>query len=187
MEDVVTEIRSFHTLKEIREKLNESITQYKALVEDYSQWLGSLLRDSLSNNTEWIKSIPNLQKKTKIEKKTPRKTEKKKGKNLGNSHEWLQFREVQLCASEVGEAEILFEAIEEINKKIDTLEKVKISIEDIEKTGLGKDIQYIVFVRDGIPEKIVLRHKKDAKFAEKFKYTMDFSVAQEIPEETFED
>lgn len=187
MEDVVTEIRSFHTLKEIREKLNESITQYKTLVEDYSQWLGSLLRDSLANNTEWMKNMQNLQKKTKGEKKTPRKNEKKRGSPLENSYEWLHFREVLLCASELGEAEILFEAIEEINKKIDKLEKVKTSIDDIEKAGLGKDIQYIVFIRDGIPEKIVLRHKKDARFAEKFKYTMDFSVAQEISEEVFED
>lgn len=183
MEDTVTEIRSFHSLKELREKVNEAATQYKALVEDYSQWLGSLLRDSLSNNSEWMKNMPSMKGKAKIEKKA----KKEKGKKLENSKDWLPFREVMLCASEVGEAEILFEAIEEINRKIDRLEKVKTSLEDIEKAGLGKDIQYMVFIRDGVPERIVLRHKKDARFAEKFKYAMDFSVAQEMQEEAFED
>ena len=185
MEDTVTEIRSFHSLKELREKVNEGITQYKTLVEDYSQWLGSLLRDSLSNNAEWLKSMPNIKGKAKTEKK--QKPKKEKGKKLENSQEWLPFKEILLCASEVGEAEILFEAIEEINKKIDKLEKVKTSIEDIEKAGLGKDIQYIVFIRDGTPERIALRHKKDARFAEKFKYAMDFSVARDTQEEALED
>lgn len=183
MEDTVTEIRSFHSLKELREKVNEATVQYKALVEDYSQWLGSLLRDSLSNNSEWMKNMPNIKAKAK----TPKKQKTGKGKKLENTQDWLPFKEIMLSASEVGEAEILFEAVEEINRKIDKLEKVKASIEDVEKAGLGKDIQYIVFIRDGIPEKIVLRHKKDARFAEKFKYAMDFSVANEAQEEAFED
>ena len=44
--------------------------------------------------------------------------------------------------------------------------------------GDFKDIIYITYICDGIPEKIVLRHKKDQEFAKKFQYIADFSVLQ---------
>jgi hypothetical protein len=40
-----TEIRTFASLKDLSEYLVNQSSQYKALFEDYSQWLGSILRD----------------------------------------------------------------------------------------------------------------------------------------------
>lgn len=178
MVNVVTEIRSFYSIKEINETLEEDIEQYKSVADEYSQWLGSFLRDSeaIQENEEWAKKMAALQKgKPKRKTKT---TKKKKGKSkrTKTSTDWIQFKEIMLSASEQGEAEILFEAIEKINEKIDQLEKVKNSLAQLEKSGLGKDIIYITYICDGVPKKIVLRHEKDQEFAKKFQYMADFSV-----------
>ena len=174
--NVVTEIRSFYSIKEINEALEEEIEQYKSVADEYSQWLGSFLRDSeaMQENEEWAKKMGALQK-AKPKGKT--KTAKKKGKSKKTraSTNWVQFKEIMLSASEQGEAEILFDAIEEINTKTKRLEKVKDSIAQLEKSGLGKDIIYIAYICDGVPEKIVLRHKKDEEFEKKFQYIADFS------------
>ncbi len=175
--NVVTEIRSFYSVKEINEALEDEIEQYKAVADEYSQWLGSFLRDSesMQENEEWSKKIAALQKK---KPKGKGKTAKQKGKSKKTQTpaDWIQFKEIMLSASEQGEAEILFEAIEEINGKIEQLERVKDSTAQLEKSGLGKDIIYVTYICDGVPEKIVLRHKKDQEFAKKFKYLADFSI-----------
>jgi hypothetical protein len=179
--DVVTEIRSFYSIKEINDVLEESIEQYKSVAEEYSQWLGSFLRDSeaMQENKEWVKQMTALNK-TKPKGK-PNTVGKKKGKpkKTQSSTDWVQFKELMLSASELGEAEILFEAIEDINRKIEQLKIMKESIVELEKSRLGKDITYITFIRDGVPEKIVLRHRKDQEFGKKFQYLADFSVLQE--------
>jgi len=176
--NVATEIRSFYSIKEINEALEEEIEQYKAIADEYSQWLGSFLRDSeaMEENEDWVKKMAALQKA----KPKGAKPAKKKGKHKKTQEAtyWVQFGEIMLSASEQGEAEILFEAIEKINRKVERLEKVKESIAQMEKSGLGKDIIYITYICDGIPEKIVLRHKKDQEFAKKFQYIADFSVLQ---------
>jgi hypothetical protein len=180
--DVVTEIRSFYSIKEINDVLEESIEQYKSVAEEYSQWLGSFLRDSdaMQENMEWAKQMTAL-RKTKPTGK-PKTSGKKKGKprRTQSSTDWVQFKELLLSASELGEAEILFEAIEDINRKIEQLKRMKESIMELEKSRLGKDITYITFIRDGVPEKIVLRHRKDQEFGKKFQYLADFSVLQRI-------
>jgi hypothetical protein len=180
--DIITEIRSFYSIKEINEALEESIQQYKSVAEEYSQWLGSFLRDSgaVQENEEWAKQMATLQK-TKPKGK-PSNPTKKKGKNKKTQPytEWVQFKELMLSASELGEAEVLFEAIEEINKKIEQLNMVKESVAELEKSRLGKDITYITYIHDGVPEKIVLRHRKDQEFEKKFQYMADFSIVQEM-------
>ena len=181
MESLGTEVRSFYSLGELQENLEEEINQYKALAEEYSQWLGLFLRDSEAayGDREWFKNLSSMQKIMKTKKK-PQKTEKKDGKNKKQeaaSADWIPYRDVMLCANEQGQAEIVFEAIEDINDKIDKLEKMKNTFGDLEKSGLGKDITYVAFIHDGIPEKLVLRHKKGEELAERFKFITEFSVS----------
>jgi len=172
-----TEVRSFYSLQELRQLVGEEIIQYRTMVEEYSQWLGLFLRDSEAANRdqEWFKSISVMQKSLKAGKKPPNK-EKKSGKKQDASSDWIPFKEIMLCSTENGEAEVLFEAIEEIYTKIDKLEKAKSALEELEKSGLGKGITYIVFLRDGVPEKIALRQNKEDS-AERFKFATEFSIS----------
>ena len=119
-----TEIRTFYSLKEIDDYLNDQTNQYKALSEDYSQWLGSLLRDSedAGKSAALQKNMRNSAKKNMDTGRSSKKNAEGKSNKDQNSG-WIHAGDVLLCSTEQGEAEILFEAIEEINKKIQSLEK----------------------------------------------------------------
>jgi hypothetical protein len=178
MEDCSTEIRTFYSLKEIRENVESNIIQCKTAFEEYSQWLGSLLRDpESSRNQEWVKKTAELQKVLKTGNKKP--NTKKEEKKKETATDWVQFKDVMLSADMMGEAEILFDAVEELKSKIDSLEKAKASIADLEKYGLGKDLLYITYIHDGVPEKIFFKPKIGTEAAEKFAFIADFSVAKQ--------
>jgi hypothetical protein len=175
LNEFLTEIRTFYSLKEIRESIEQEINHHKMLLEDYSQWLGTLLRNpESSKNQEWVKKAAQLQKLLKM---GGRKGGKKGEKKIGGSSEWVQFKDLMLCSGDFGEAEMLFEVVEELKDKIDRLEKAKNSVGDLERYGLGKDVLYVTYIRDGAPEKIVFKPKKEAEAEEKFKFLADFSVA----------
>jgi hypothetical protein len=180
MESLGTEVRSFYSLGEMREALEEEIVQYKAILEEYTQWLGLFLRDSEAANRdkEWFKNLSAMQKVMKAKK--PQKTEKKQGKNKkqeATSVDWVNYQDIMICATEQGQAEIVFEAVEEVNGKINKIETVKNTLGNLEKSGLGKDITYVAFIHDGVPEKLVLRHKKGEELAERFKFITELSVS----------
>lgn len=177
MGDFLTEIRTFYSLKEVRECIESEITQYKLLLEDYSQWLGSLLRNPESaKNPDRMKKTAELQK---ILRAGGRRGNKKGEKKASTTTEWVQFKDIMLNADELGEAEILFEATEELKDKIDKLEKAKNSVVDLERYGLGKEVLYVTYIHDGVPEKIVFKPKKDIEATEKFEFLADFSVAKQ--------
>lgn len=158
LNEFLTEIRTFYSLKEIRQSIEQEINQHKMLLEDYSQWLGTLLRNpESSKNQEWVKKAAQLQKLLKM---GGRKGGKKGEKKLGASSEWVRFKDLMLCSGDFGEAEMLFEAVEELKDKIDKLEKAKNSVGDLERYGLGKDVLYITYIHDGNPEKIFLNQRK---------------------------
>lgn len=178
LDGFLTEIRTFYSLKEIREGIEAEINQYKALYEDYSQWLGSLLRNpESSKKQEWVKKTAELQRilKTGSSRRGARKEEKK----TGVSTEWVQFKDLMLCAEDLGEAEILFETTEELRNKIDRLEKAKNSLIDLERYGLGKELLFVVYLHEGVPEKIVFKPKKGSDVEEKFEFVADFSLTKE--------
>jgi len=176
LDGFLTEIRTFYSLKEIRESIDAEISQYKLLLEDYSQWLGSLLRNPESSK------IQALKKKTaelqRVLKAGSRKGNKKEDKKASSS-EWVQFKDVMISSDDLGEAEILFEATEELKSKIDRLEKAKNSIIDLERYGLGKELLFITYMHDGVPEKIVFKSKKSGEGSEKFEFVTEFSIAKQ--------
>jgi hypothetical protein len=181
MESLSTEVRTFFSLRELREAIAEEIKQYNATTEEYSQWLGLFLRgaEAANGDKEWYKNLSAMQKTIKAKKK-PQKTERKQEKSKkqeASAADWTSYRDVMLSTSEKGQAEIVFEAIEEINDKIDKLERAENTFAELEKSGLGKDITFVAFIRDGVPEKLVLRHKKGEERAERFKFITEFSVS----------
>jgi hypothetical protein len=179
-----TEIRTFTSLKETNEYLVDQAGQYRSLFEDYSQWLGSLLRtaEAEHKNEEWYQKSAAMQKNLKgtAAKKTPEpKAANKKGGGKGKAAEsscWIQSGNVLLSSTEQGQVEILFEAIEKINAKIQELEKFKATVQQLERVGLGKTVNYLVYLEDDIPKKIVLRAKGN-QVEDGFKFATELSVA----------
>jgi hypothetical protein len=177
-----TEIRTFYSLKEMNDNLVEQVSQYKALAEDYSQWLGSFLRSCEDNHKDedWFQKSVGLQKKLpaqgkRMETGQPTRSGKGKGKRAESSC-WIQSAGILICSSEQGEAEILFEAIESINEKIRGLEKFRAAIQQLERSGLGKNVNYIVYFKDDVPQKIVLCAKRDMQVTDNFRFSADITV-----------
>ncbi|MEM2984777.1 MAG: hypothetical protein QXL24_06110 [Candidatus Jordarchaeaceae archaeon] len=178
MDGPLTEIRTFHSVREIREMVEEEIIHYKALLEDYSQWLGTLLRNPESaKNQEWSKKAAELQK---VLKSGGRKGGAKKEEKTATSTEWIEFRDLMLCADDFGEMEIIFEAVEDLKSKVDKLEKIKNALTELERYGLGKNVVYVTYIRDGVPEKIAFKLKKGLEAEKKFQFMADFSVVKKL-------
>ena len=81
-----------------------------------------------------------------------------------------------LCSTEQGEAEILFEAIEEINRKTQSLEKFKSALQQIERIGPGKSVNYVTYIKDDIPDKIVIKSKITGQTDENFNFAAEFTA-----------
>jgi len=177
-----TEIRTFVTMKDLGDYLVNQLDQYRMLYEDYSEWLGSLLRSCEENHKddEWYKNSQALQKNLAGAKtKTSGNAANKKGKGKGKkkeSYAWIQSGDVMISSTEEGQAEVLFEAIEKIGEKIQEMDKFKATIQQLERLGLGKKTDYIVYIEDDIPRKIVIRVKSGLPEDEAFKFATELSV-----------
>jgi hypothetical protein len=174
-----TEIRTFTTLKDITDYINDQLGQHKALFEDYSQWLGTLLRDCEANhkNEDWYQKTAAMQKNTKAPpKKAPeKKPSGGKGKKTESSI-WIPSGNILLASTEQGRAEVLFEAIEKIGEKIGELDKLKASIQQLERIGLGKNVNYILYIEEDVPKKIVVQPKGNSSDDGGFKYATEMSI-----------
>jgi hypothetical protein len=173
--DVVTEIRYFYSLKELSENLEEEISFCKTAAEEYGQRLGSLLREkeTTHGDEDWFKELSGLQKAPKENKSK----DKGKGKKKGGKAGWIQFKDIMLSKEEYGESQILFDAVEDLKSRITQLEKVKENVEDLKRLGLGENIVYITFLREGIPEKIVLNKRDGEEFGKKFEFLATISLS----------
>jgi len=178
-----TEIHTFTSLKDLTEYLTIQTSQYKSLFEDYSQWLGTVLRDAETKhkNEDWYQKSAALQKTLKAQSKKPADTDKsKKGGKGGKGKEeascWVQSGDIAISFTEQGQTEILFLAIEKINLKIQEFEKFKGTVQQLARLGLGTTVNYIVYIEEDVPRKIVLKQKASNKGDEAFKFIGELSV-----------
>jgi hypothetical protein len=174
---LATEIITIHSLKALVAQIDEEISSYLSQKEEYSEKLGDFLREAAEKYGEEGRfkelSLDNLPKgKTK-----PKKGKKKKGK-AGEAEDWIQFRSMLLSSSIQGEAEIMFDAIQAITRKLDELAEAKEAVEELRNIGLGNNVEYICLIRDGVVSKIVLKSvdEESAKFA----FNRGFTVIRAI-------
>lgn len=175
---LATEIITVRSLKALVAQIDEEISSYLSQKEEYSEKLGDFLREAAEKYGEedWFKelSLDNLPKaKTK-----PKKGKKKKGK-AGEAEDWIQFRSMLLSSSIQGEAEIMFDAIQAITQKLDELAEAKEAVEELRNIGLGNNVEYICFIKDGVASKIVLK-SVDEESAKKFAFNRGFTVIRAI-------
>jgi anti-sigma28 factor (negative regulator of flagellin synthesis) len=179
-----TEIRQFTSIKDIVDFISNQILQNKSLFEDYSQWLGTLLRDFESDhkNDEWYQKTAAIQKNLKSQSKQPQEksSSNKKGKTKGGKGEadscWVNSGELQISFVDEAQTQILFEAIEKIKAKIQEFEKFKLAIQQLSRLGLGTTVAYLIYIEDDNPKKIVLKSRGNVKGDESFNFAAEFSV-----------
>jgi hypothetical protein len=180
-----TEIRQFTSIKDIVDYATNQILQNKSLFEDYSQWLGTLLRDFENNhkNDEWYQKTAIIQKNLRSQSKQPpakspsdKKAKGKGGKNESAESCWVYSGELQISFADEGQTQILFEAIEKIKTKIQEFEKFKLAIQQLSRLGLGTSVTYLIYIEDDSPRKIVLKSKCNIKGDESFNFAAEFSV-----------
>lgn len=177
-----TEIHTFSSLKDLTEFIINQTSQYKSLYEDYSQWLGTVLRDfeSAHKNEEWYQKSLALQKNLRSQSKSPKEPEKKNGgkgnKGKEEPSHWVKAGEIAVSFSEQGQTEILFEAIEKIKSKMQEYDKFKATTQQLARLGLGTTVDYIVYIEENVPKKIVLRQKANAKGDDMFKFMAELSI-----------
>jgi hypothetical protein len=176
------EIRTFVSLKDLSGYVTDILDQYKMLYEDYSQWLGSLLRscEEAHKDEEWYKISAALQKTLRGAPREAHEAKRKskdsgKGKKAENSC-WLQSGNVLLSSSQQGQVEVLFEAIEKISAKIVEADKSRVTLQQLERIGLGKNVNYIVYFEDDVPKRIVLCAKVGLQGDEAFRFAIELSV-----------
>jgi hypothetical protein len=178
-----TEIRTFTSLKEISEFLVNQTSQYKTLFEEYSQWLGSVLRDAEAKHKgeEWFQKSAAAQKVLKTQAKKPVEADKSKksgkgGKGQMEESPWIETGDVSISFTDQGQTEMLFDAIEKISNKLMEYEKFKVTVQQLTRLGLGQTVNYIVYLEEEIPKKIVLKQKVAAKGDDTFKFMTELSV-----------
>ena len=178
MNSLVTEVRNFHSLKEFTESLEETISFFKNSSEEYGERLGLLLRENEEAHGEedWFKELSGLQNGGKDVKSKDKGKSKGKGKKSGAKSGWIQFKDLMLSTENYGEAQILFDAIENINSRVSQLERIRDDVEDLKRLGLGENVTYITYLHEGVPEKIVLHKKGEKDLGEKFEFTATISL-----------
>jgi hypothetical protein len=179
-----TEILQFTSIKDIVDYASNQISQNKAFFEDYSQWLGTLLRDFEKDHKdeEWYKKTAAIQKNLRSQSKQPpaKSSNDKKVKGKGGKGDaescWVCSGDLQISFADEAQTQILFEAIEKIKAKIQEFEKFKLAIQQLSRLGLGTTVAYLIYIEDDNPKKIVLKSRGNVKGDESFNFAAEFSV-----------
>lgn len=168
---LVTEVMVLNSLQELTTYLEAEIKTCTTMKEKYSEQLGGFLREAEEKygDEDWFKELS-------LDKigKTRRRRRGKKG-----LADWIQFQNIELSSSIQGEAEVMFDIIEALTKRIVELEEVKDSIEELKNIGFGNDVNYICLIKDGLVERIVIKPIEEGRGLQ-FTYNMGFSGVQVI-------
>ena len=173
---LVTEIITVRSLQELYSQIEEEIDSYLSQKEEYSEGLGNFLREAEEKygDEDWFKEF-SLDKISgeKPKKDNSKKSNKKKKKKKGGSDSWVPFKSLEISSSVQGEAEVMFETLQAITEKLGALEESRESIDELRNVGLGNEVVYICYVKDGVISKIVLKSMDDD--TSKFTFNMGFS------------
>jgi len=175
---LVAEIITLRSLQTLKQQIEADISTYSFQKEDYSERLGNFLRDAEEKygDEDWFKefSLEKISGDKSKKDDSKKKSKKKKKRKKGDSDSWVPFKSLEISSSVQGEAEIMFETLQAITEKLEALEESKESIDELRNVGLGNEVVYICFVKDGVISKIVLK-SVDTDDVSKFTFNMGFS------------
>lgn len=175
--DFATEIRDYLSLREILEDLELRIARCTSTKDEYRTELGAYLRrfEDRYKDEAWFKnlSLDKLKEDSKTVKDDKKKKDKKKGQP-STSSSWVPYMGLMISSTDQGEMEVFFEAIEYLELKLNRLTEAKKAVDELTKVGLGEDVKYRVYLKDGVPERLVLRPKDES--VSRFAFNMVLST-----------
>lgn len=175
---LVAEIMTLRSLQTLQQQIEAEISTYSFKKEEYSERLGNFLREAEEKygDEDWFKefSLDNIGGDKPKKDNSKKKSNKKRKKKKGGSDSWVPFKSLELSSSVQGEAEVMFETLQAITDKLEALEESKESIDELKNVGLGNEVVYICYVKDGVISKIVLK-SVDSDDVSKFTFNMGFT------------
>ena len=171
----ITEILVFQSLQELSLQIKADIYSFLSQKEEYSEILGNFLRDAGEKHGEedWFKQLPlDVLGRGASRGKKEKKKRKKKGKKVPDH--WVLFKGMKLSSSIKGEVEIMFETIKDLTEKLDAMEEAKKAVDELKNLGLGNEVNYICFIKDGVLKKIIIK-PVDPETVEKFSFSKSFT------------
>ena len=193
---ISSQILVFESINEMTKFTDDTISLHRSKLLGYEDEIGQMLRQSDKDNTvdeKWTSErFDNLTHEKHVSvsdtkkdnKKKEKKEKEKKVKSITtkNSTNWRVYSDIQIFIDvpHKGKTEIYFEAINELKVILEKLDRIKETLSQITNIGLN-NVFYMVYVKNGIPEKLVLLPQQKQK-SNKFVFKTVFeSENGEVP------
>ncbi|MDE1764597.1 MAG: hypothetical protein KGH88_10215, partial [Thaumarchaeota archaeon] len=166
-------VMSFHNILEFKSSLEKDLEVLKRRSEEYSSRIGEKLRvNDVSNESDLADLREKIAGPIDPKKKKPVKKKDQKGSwhDLGGVfiYDGIGLR---------GELEIHFKALEEVKSRIEKLQKIKESMDNLVSRGVKKDLACATFLNRDLM--LDMAFTKSAAPSAKFTYKSIFNVEAE--------
>lgn len=149
-------ILTFGSLQDLSEFIENEINKSKEMISSYNERIGLLLRDDTKKENN----------KIKIDK---------------SGKKWIPYGSLKLYGgqSHRGEAEILFETVDDLNNRISKLENAVKGVMNLSKIGLGETPIFIIQLKNSIPIKIIVS-KPTSEDRPRLKYEAEIVIPVKV-------
>ena len=169
------EIMHFRSIEELQFHLGNHLKSLKKKSEEYSEAIGEKIRfENTTNDSTEISDI-----KEKLE--GPLDSKKKKPiKKKDQKSNWYELGSISIYdgIGTKGELEIYFKALEKVKSKIEKIEKIKCSIDNMISKGVKRDLGCIAFLNQDLTLQVCF--VKAGRPKTKFSYKSIFTIPSEI-------
>lgn len=164
----------FHSIGELQSHLGEYLMTLKKKSEEYSEIIGEKIRfeNSVNDSTE----IAELKEKLEGSSDFKKKKQMKK-KDQSNWHDLGPISFYDGIGAK-GELEIYFKALEKTKTRIEKIEKIKESIDNLISKGVKKDLGCIVTLNQDLTLQVCF--VKTGQPKTRFSYKSIFTIPSEI-------
>ena len=173
------DIMYFHTIAELQSSVENDLQALKKKSGEYSESIGEKLRseNTTSDSTEMAELKEKLEGTIDPKKKKPIKKKDQKTN-------WYELGPISVYdgIGTKGELEIYFKGLTELKSKIERLEKIKETIDDIISKGVKRDLGCIALLNHDLSLQISFTKARqpNAKFSYKSIFTLPNEVIHEI-------
>ncbi|MFQ5761814.1 MAG: hypothetical protein ACE5PO_02150 [Candidatus Bathyarchaeia archaeon] len=161
-----TKIHIFHSINDLVKYVEDEASRWKSLHEEYSVKLGRNMRTEGSKN-ESSSSVKNLPS-----------DKKKKQKKSTINRDWVSVEGLMVFRGDyaLAEAEILFDAVDDIRAKIENLEKSSKALKRVAEKGSMGEASILAYIKNGVLDKVAFKPTGEKSNRPRFVYSSEFNL-----------